>query len=45
MIENTEKGNGKALQKICTEYEMIPMNTWKRNPGQTKHDPLEPQHG
>ena len=35
MARTTEPGNGNALQKICINHEMIPMNTWRRNP-QTK---------
>ena len=41
MAENAEKGNGKALQKLCVQYNMTPVNTWRRNTGQTKHDPIE----
>ena len=36
-----EKGNGEALRKLCLAYEMVPMNTWRRNPGQTMHDHIE----
>ena len=37
--EETESGNGKAIQNLCIKHEMIPMNTWRRNPGRTEHDP------
>jgi len=37
--EETESGNGKALQNLFIKHEMISMNTWRRNPGQTEHDP------
>ena len=36
----TERGNGKSLQRICISHEMAPMNTWRRNPGQTTHDTI-----
>ena len=29
-MENTEKGNGADLQRICRQHQMIPMTTWKR---------------
>lgn len=29
-IENTEKGNGADLQRICRQHQMIPMTTWKQ---------------
>ena len=39
--ENADNGNGLALQNICIEHDMIPMNTARRNPRQTEHDPYE----
>jgi len=41
MAETTEKGNGKAIRKLCIKHEMLPMNTWRRTHGQTKRDPIE----
>merc|ERR1712112_406205 len=37
-METTEEGNGKSLETLCMKHQMIPMNTWRGNPGQTKHD-------
>ena len=39
MARTTEPGNGKRLQDICIQRDLIPMNAWKRQHKQTKHEP------
>ena len=39
MARTTEPGNGKRVQDLCIQRDLIPMTTWKRQPKQTKHEP------
>ena len=41
MARTTEHGNGKPMQQICTKHELIPKNTWGRQPKTEKHDPSD----
>ena len=36
-----EPGNGRHLQKIRTNHELIPMNTWGRQLGSANHGPID----
>ena len=39
IARTTEPGNGKKLQDICIQHDLIPMTKWKRQPKQTKREP------
>ena len=38
IAKTTEPGNGKRLQDICAQNDLIPMTTWRTQPRQTKRE-------